>query len=209
MCDIEKMVRVLEALPTNQSIMSLNDLHQLNGYNILDDYEYDPAVQDESLQVIRRRMHALFRSRFRDIMKLRREVKVREHAGHYTTRAKDEVLNTNFLPESLAPHVKRLVILILIEIYYIGFCTIFTPTAAMNTMLNSISTHTSGLWLAYWIPTILYLMSVPVAFHRNSRILHIVSVTLAFASFAWHIIAFIMAIKSDGKEYPTVFAEEK
>ena len=44
MHDIEKMVRVLEALPTDQSIMSLKNLHHLNGYNILDDYEYDPAL---------------------------------------------------------------------------------------------------------------------------------------------------------------------
>ena len=205
MRDIEKMVKVLEALPTDQSIMSLKNLHNLNGYNILDDYEYDPALQDESLKVIRRRMHALFRGRFREIMKLKREVKLREHAGHYTTRGKEQVLNTHFLPESLSKHVKRLAILCLFELYYIGIATMFTPTAAMNQMLNGITTHTSGLWLLYWVPTLIYLMSVPIAFHRNSRPMHIVSVSIAFGSFAWHIMTFVLSMSDDTRQHPTAY----
>ena len=44
--DIEHMVKVLETLPTDESLESLRSLKQLNGYEILDDYEYDKNVPD-------------------------------------------------------------------------------------------------------------------------------------------------------------------
>ena len=119
--------------------------------------------------MIRRRMYALFRKRFREIMKLRREVKVREHAGHYTTRAKIEVLNSYFLPDSITTNTKRLTIMGLIDVIFISVATMLTPTAAMNTMMNAISSQMNGLWLVYWVPTILYLLSIIVAFSYGMR----------------------------------------
>mmetsp|Transcript_8330 Transcript_8330/g.10112 ORF Transcript_8330/g.10112 Transcript_8330/m.10112 type:complete len:142 (-) Transcript_8330:293-718(-) len=86
--------------------------------------------------------------------------------------------------------------------------TIFTPAAAMNPILNGIATHTSGLWLAYWFPTILYLISVPMAFKKNNRVSHIISLCFAFLSLLWHLISFFMYI-SGNFEAPTAFAETK
>ena len=162
--DINHMVKVLETLSSDHSLDALKHLNLLNGYDILDDYEYDKNVPQKGLKVIRRKMHALFRKRFKEIMKLRREVKVREPCGHYVTRARQQVLNSYFLPESILPVVKRLAFLSVIEVVMMSIATIFTPLAAMNTVMNTFSSHTSGLWLTYWLPTIAYLITVPLVF---------------------------------------------
>ena len=124
---------------------------------------------EPGLKVIRRKLYALFRKRFREIMKLRREVKLREHAGHYTTRGKDEVLNSHFLPESVTTAVKRLAIVCLMQVFFVSMATLMSPSAAMNVVMIQISGHTSGLWLVYWVPTVLYLVSVMFAFQIGSR----------------------------------------
>mmetsp|Transcript_38976 Transcript_38976/g.51017 ORF Transcript_38976/g.51017 Transcript_38976/m.51017 type:complete len:113 (+) Transcript_38976:3-341(+) len=98
MRDVEEMVKTVESLQTDQSAVQLKDLFELNGLNVMSDYEYDHAMDEPALKQIRRRMYALFRSRFKEISKLRREVKSREHAGHYVTRGKREVYSTFFMP---------------------------------------------------------------------------------------------------------------
>ena len=138
--------------------------------------------------MIRRKMYSLFRKRFREIMKLRREVKVREHAGHYTTRAKIEVLDSYFLPESITVNVKRLTIMGLTDVIFISVATFLTPTAAMNVMMNEISSKMDGLWLVYWVPTILYLISIIVAFSYGMRAivsLKISCMTISFSMAAY------------------------
>ena len=153
-------------------------------------------------------MHTLFRKRFKEIMKLRREVKAREPAGHYTTRAKADILNSTFLPESITSSVKRLVILSLFDIFYICIVSLVSPTAAMNTVMNGITQHMSGLWLVYWVPTILYGLSILFAFSTGRRGVHIISVSIGFASFSWHILALVLFM-TDEFEYPSAYAESK
>lgn len=206
--DIDHLVKELETLPNDANFDQLKSLYNLNNFELLEDYEYDKNVTDQGLRIIRRKMHALFRQRFKKIMKLRREVKARESAGHYTTRAKKDVLNSTFLPESITPAVKRLTILCLFDIFYISIVSLFSPTAAMNSVMNGITRNLSGLWLVYWLPTILYGLTILVAFSLGRRIVHIISVSMGFGSFLWHVTALILFM-TDEFEYPSALGEKK
>ena len=76
--DIEHLVKELETLPNEVDLDQLRSIARENGIELLDDYEYDQNVPEPGLKFIRRKMHTIYRKRFKEIMKLRREVKVRE-----------------------------------------------------------------------------------------------------------------------------------
>ena len=96
----------------------------------------------------------------------------------------------------------------LFDIFYISIVSLFSPTAAMNTVMNGISRHMSGLWLIYWVPTILYGLSILIAFSMGKRCMHIISVSLGFGSILWHVLAMIFFM-TDAFEYPSAYAESK
>ena len=75
----------------------------------------------------------------------------------------------------------------------------------MNEIINGITKHTSGLWMVYWVPSILYFFTIMLAFEYGTRLTHIISVSIGFASILWHL--FSMILFAMGKtEYPTPYA---
>ena len=67
------------------------------------------------------------------------------------------------------PTVKRLAILSLLDVFFISIATLMTPTAAMNQVMAEMAETTGGLWIVYWLPTVVYYLLVLLAFDKGAR----------------------------------------
>ncbi|CDW91855.1 dhhc zinc finger domain-containing protein [Stylonychia lemnae] len=169
-----------------------------NNNRQLDDFENDPALDDETKAKLRREKAAIERKRIRELIRLRRDVEAEKtSAGVWARQAEEEFKKRILLPNSLLKTVKTIIIVSLMTFIYIAWLCGHKTTACQNTLLKNITLEDRFLYLLYWITTFLHLLSIVIMFSNFGRGTVVLSVLMGILSFVWHISNLILYFTSN------------
>lgn len=96
---------------------------------MLDDYEVDPSLDTKERERIRGELESLERRRFKDLIKLKRDLGIRHPHGTWMSQAKKEIRSRSLWPEAKVCSTKLIIIASVIDLFYASAMALTPATA--------------------------------------------------------------------------------
>ena len=95
------------------------------------------------------------------------------------------------MPREKATAFKLVTLFAILDMAWFTSMSLTSATACQNSLMLSFGSDPSMLYIVYWLPTVVHLMTVLMTFNCYSRAMLIVSVGFGVAAVIWHIICLI------------------